>query len=120
MSELEGGALTLRDSAAVQQGFWSGYGIFISPLATGVLAISRHFSDSILIVGRKNRIAITADNLVTITKVTNVDRIKLLGKEHKHFVGPPLNIKDGDGMVVHSVVLCIKNVRLWQKADLRV
>ena len=30
---------------------------------------------------------------------------KLLGKEDLYFVGPPLNIKDGDGMIVRPVVL---------------
>jgi kynurenine formamidase len=33
----------------------------------------------------------------------NVDQ--LLGKEKMYFVGPPLNIKDGDGMMVRPAVL---------------
>ena len=33
----------------------------------------------------------------------NVDR--LLGKENMYFVGPPLNIENGDGMIVRPVVL---------------
>jgi kynurenine formamidase len=36
-------------------------------------------------------------------QLVNVD--KLLGKENMLFVGAPLNIKDGDGMMVRPVVL---------------
>jgi kynurenine formamidase len=35
-------------------------------------------------------------------QLSNVDR--LLGKERMHFVGVPLNIKDGDGMMVRPIV----------------
>jgi kynurenine formamidase len=30
---------------------------------------------------------------------------KLLDKQNMYFVGPPLNIKDGDGMIVRPAVL---------------
>ena len=36
-------------------------------------------------------------------QLVNID--KLLGKEHMYFVGAPLNIKDGDGMMVRPLVL---------------
>ena len=40
-------------------------------------------------------------------QLCNLD--KLLGREQMFFVGAPLNIKDGDGMIVRPVVLVYEN-----------
>jgi arylamine N-acetyltransferase len=42
------------------------------------LYISRHFSDSILTVGRKNKITVSSDNNVTTTELTDEERQKVL------------------------------------------
>jgi arylamine N-acetyltransferase len=45
------------------------------------LYISRHFSDSILTVGRNNKIAVASDNSVTTTELTEEERQKVLIEE---------------------------------------
>jgi kynurenine formamidase len=47
--------------------------------------------------------ALLSRGIPAYDQLVNVDR--LLDKENMLFVGPPLNIKDGDGMVVRPVVL---------------
>ena len=47
--------------------------------------------------------ALLTRGIPTYEQLVNVD--KLLGKENMLFVGAPLNIKDGDGMIVRPVVL---------------
>ena len=42
------------------------------------LYISRHFSDSILTVGRNNKISVSSDNNVTTTELTDEERQKVL------------------------------------------
>jgi arylamine N-acetyltransferase len=46
-----------------------------------VLFISRHFPDSILIIGRNNKIKILADNTVTMTEITDAERTRVLIEE---------------------------------------
>ena len=47
--------------------------------------------------------AFLSEGIPVFEQLVNVD--SLLGKENMYFVGAPLNIKDGDGMMVRPLVL---------------
>jgi kynurenine formamidase len=47
--------------------------------------------------------AFLSKGIPVFEQLVNVD--KLLGKKAMYFVGAPLNIKDGDGMLVRPLVL---------------
>ena len=60
-------------------------------------------SDSAVIRVAPNHYSFLSRGIPIFEQLFNVDQ--LLGKEDMYFVGPPLNIENGDGMMVRPVVL---------------